>query len=350
MDMINGELNRARSIPITYNNHAGSEIALFRADHFPAGVKHAIGRCLIAHALDTGQITKSTKAIVIHGAGNTVSAVKSAVDELSLDLKVVAVIYAETSRHMWQRLEQQGIEVVAETPRIEGREGRLSTVEELCRGNKGYIPLEQHEQPKIIEIQRDTFGKRIAEELSPTHLIAGVGTGGTIFGIGEALKQINPDIQIIGVEGVGSTLSLWRAYLSVAGHGFDVQRTAIKSALNNYRIAGMLTSLACYPDNPPDEWFEIEIDFPDEDNGIMGIEGLGVGDPTKLIMEHVSLLTSVKIITDDETASGVQTLKSYGINAVDSAGANLFAARQLAEELKKEGRKGKIVTIVTASK
>lgn len=345
---IQKELKRARLVPITYLNHAGSTIALFRADMFEAGVKQAIGRCLVANAIDTGQINGHTCAVVIHGAGNTVSAVKAGIDELGLCVKVVAVIYRETSPHIWQRLERHGIEVVAETPRTNGRGGRIETVSQLCETNHGYVLLEQHETELIVDIQRKTFGLRIAEEVRSTHFVAGVGTGGTLFGIGQALRDTNQKTQLIGVEGVGSTLTLWHAYLHVSDQNFNVKKRAIEIALKKYRTAGMLTELICHPNNEPDEWFEINIDFPDTITGTVGIEGLGVGDPTQMIMNRLPTLNSCRIVTDEQMRQGQQALETHGILAFESAGANFFAAMQLAEELQQQNQHGVITTVVTA--
>lgn len=345
---IQKELKRARLVPITYLNHAGSTIALFRADMLEAGVKQAIGRCLVANAIDTGQINGHTRAVVIHGAGNTVSAVKSGIDELGLGVRVIAVIYRETSPHIWQRLKHQGIEVVAETPRIDGRGGRLETVSQLCETNHGYVLLEQHETELIVDIQRKTFGVRIAEEVETTHFVAGVGTGGTLFGIGQALRDINQQTQLIGVEGIGSTLTLWHTYLRVPDQSFNVQKLAIEVALEKYKAAGMLTELICHPNNESNEWFEINIDFPDTITGTVGIEGLGVGDPTQMIMNHLPMLNSCRIVTDEQMRQGQQALETHGILAFESAGANFFAAMQLAEELQRQNQHGVITTIVTA--
>jgi len=348
MEMIRRELNRAREIPITYVNHAGSTIALFRADLYDAGVKHAIGRCLVAHAIDTRQINETTTGVIVHGAGNTVLAVKAGIDELGLDIEVIAVTYRETSGHIIERLKQQDIKVVNESPRIDGRGGRLDTVEQLCKTNLGYVPLEQHETEIIVDTQRKTFGARIAQEVTPTHFVAGVGTGGTLFGIGQALCDVNPRTKIIAIEGVGSTLTLWHAYLGAQNQDFDGQKRVIEKALEKYHVAGMLTNLECFPNNTPEEWFDIDLDFPDDIKGTVGIEGLGVGDPTQLIMNHVSMIDTCKIITDKQTHEGVDMLARHGINGFESAGANFYAAIQLAEKLRQQDRSGFITTIVTA--
>ncbi|HAZ28811.1 MAG TPA: hypothetical protein DCY48_03510 [Candidatus Magasanikbacteria bacterium] len=350
------EYQRAKKVPLTRIAYEGSEIVLFRADQLAAGVKTAIGRALVALAIDRGQITHKTRALVVQGAGNTVTAVHEAVQERRRRLEVIAVVYEETSRRVRDRLLARGIRVVSGPTRSQGQEGRKGTVLELWRDNPAYVPLEQHEEPLIVDIQCQTLGLRIDEELEndgtpPTHLVAGVGTGGTLFGLSYGARQLYPGIKIIGLEGVGSTLSLWHAYLRVKGQGFEKERAAIERALVQYRNAGMVTKLTCFPEADPDGWFDITVDFPADMSGTLGIEGLGVGNPTKLILKHLRKLTRVEIITDEQAAQGVLALSKHGISAVESAGANMFIAMRIAERQAQRGQAGaKIVTVVTAAR
>ena len=79
--------------------------------------------------------------------------------------------------------------------------------------------------------------------------------------------------------------------------------------------------------------------------------GLGVGNPTKLILKHLRKLTRVEIITDEQAAQGVLALSKHGISAVESAGANMFIAMRIAERQAQRGQAGaKIVTVVTAAR
>lgn len=344
------EWQKAKQLPLTTIRYAGSEIFLLRTDILEAGVKQSIGRCLVAEAIESGHINASTKALVVQGAGNTVTAVHQAVKEMHLWLKVIAVVYAETSSSVKERLIKRGITVITKTPRSEGQDGRRSTAIALCEDHSGHVLIEQHEQPTIIDIQKRTFGRRIAEAmvLPATHFVAGVGTGGTLFGISAALRENNPHLNAIGVEGVGSTLTLWHTYLRAQGSGFANERSAIEVALQAYQNAGMITQLDCDEAADPSEWFDIKIQFPENTEGVVGIEGLGVGNPTGLIMEHLSTLSGVRIVTDAQAHAGVQALESLGIYAVESAGANFFSAMKISEELRASGRNGRIATIVTA--
>ena len=347
---IHNEYERAKTIPLQKIEHAGSEIFLLRTDLLEAGIKSAIGTCLAVHYIESNNINANTKALVVHGSGNTVTAVQLAVQETGTNVGIVAVVYAETSPQVVERLRKKGIEVVPLAPRSSGRENRQQTAEQYCTERSGYVLLEQHEQPLIIAIQRDTFGRRIASEIpDATHLVAGVGTGGTLFGIGAALRRTNPHLHVTAVEGVGSTLTLWHTYLKVAEQNFAHQEQALRHALSRYEGASMVTSISSNPDAPHDEWFEIDIDFPEHVTGTVGIEGLGVGHPTELIMSKLPTLNDVHIVTDRAAQEGTAALAAYDIRAVESAGANFFAAMQLAEHLRTRGLKGRIVTVVTAS-
>ena len=112
----------------------------------------------------------------------------------------------------------------------------------------------------------------------------------------------------------------------------------------------MITSLVCRPEADPDDWFEINIDFPKDWAGTVGIEGLGVGDPSQLIMNNLLSVDEVQIITDEQAAEGVRALESHGIRAVQSAGANFFAALRLVKDLNSRGESGTIITVVTAKR
>ncbi len=348
-ETVQREYERALSVPLCTTKRHGQKIVLFRADTLPAGVKTSIGKCLLAHYLDTGKIKDTTRSVVVVGGGNTVQGVKLAVDELGVRVGVTAVVYVETSRPVVEKLKTMGIEVVMETPRREGRTGRLTTAKKLCR-KRGYMLLEQHEQPVILDIQKRTFGRAIVERLgAPSHLVAGVGTGGTLFGIGLALREVNPHTRIIAVEGVGSTLTLWHAYLR-ARDKYEVKKRAVEKALRAYETAGMIVSLSCHPQRSPENWFDINIDFPRVVSKVIGIEGLGVGDPTRLVLDHLPSVEQVRIVTDKEAREGVRLLKTFGIDGASSAGANFLAATELARNLQRCGKRESILTVITASR
>ncbi len=98
-------------------------------------------------------------------------------------------------------LQQFGAEIVL-TPGKEGMKGAVAAAERLAR-EQGYFMPQQFKNPANPEIHRKTTAREIISALSdrtPDYFVAGVGTGGTITGVGEILKQKFPRIKIVAVE------------------------------------------------------------------------------------------------------------------------------------------------------
>jgi cysteine synthase A len=98
-------------------------------------------------------------------------------------------------------LQRYGAQLVL-TPAIEGMTGAVFAAEEMVQKNRDYFMPQQfnnpanpevHRRTTVNEILRDTDGRLDA-------FVAGVGTGGTITGVGEVLKQKLPSVQIVAVE------------------------------------------------------------------------------------------------------------------------------------------------------
>ena len=98
-------------------------------------------------------------------------------------------------------LESYGAEVLL-TPGVEGMVGAVKKAEELARQTPGSFMPHQFNNPANPEIHRKTTAQEILNALdgSVDALVAGVGTGGTITGVGDVLKAKIPQIQIIAVE------------------------------------------------------------------------------------------------------------------------------------------------------
>jgi cysteine synthase A len=88
------------------------------------------------------------------------------------------------------------------TPGDEGMTGSINKAEELNTQTPGSIILQQFSNPSNPAIHRRTTGEEIWKDTDGKVdiFVAGVGTGGTISGVGEALKAHNPDIKIVAVE------------------------------------------------------------------------------------------------------------------------------------------------------
>ncbi len=100
-----------------------------------------------------------------------------------------------------------GAEVVL-TEGAKGMQGCVAKAEELHAGIPGSIIAGQFENPANARAHVDTTGPEIWEDLEGNVdiLVAGVGTGGTITGMGRFLKEKNPDVQIVAVEPTNSPL------------------------------------------------------------------------------------------------------------------------------------------------
>jgi len=97
-------------------------------------------------------------------------------------------------------LKAYGAEVIL-TPGYKGMQGAIEKAEELVTSNNYFMP-QQFINPDNPESHRQTTAREILEDTGGRldYFIAGVGTGGTLTGIGEVLKEHNPSIQIIAVE------------------------------------------------------------------------------------------------------------------------------------------------------
>ena len=98
-------------------------------------------------------------------------------------------------------LKAYGAELIL-TPGSEGMPGAIRKAQELAAGNKRYFVPNQFENPANPEIHRRTTAEEIWRDTDGQVdiFVAGVGTGGTITGVGEVLKARKPDVKVIAVE------------------------------------------------------------------------------------------------------------------------------------------------------
>lgn len=167
----------------------------------PGGsVKDRIALSMIAAAEDAGQIRRGD-TLVEPTSGNTglglalVSAVRG--------YRLVLTMPDDMNQERRALLTLFGADLVL-TPAIEGMSGAVFAAERLAREN-GYFMPQQFTNPANPEAHRRTTGPEIIEAVSSRGLrvdafVAGVGTGGTITGVGEILKARWPDTRIIAVE------------------------------------------------------------------------------------------------------------------------------------------------------
>ena len=163
-----------------------------------SSVKDRIGFNMIKDALDKGLI-KGTTQIIEPTSGNTGIALASICAALGLNLTLTMPESMSMERR--NLLKALGAELVL-TPAAAGMKGAIDKAEELKESLEDAIVLQQFNNPANPEIHRLTTAKEILRDTDKNVdiFVAAVGTGGTLTGTGTVLKEEIPEIQIIAVE------------------------------------------------------------------------------------------------------------------------------------------------------
>ena len=121
--------------------------------------------------------------------------------------KVILAMPETMSKERRGLLRALGAELVL-TPGSEGMRGAVSRAEQIAAETPGAILARQFDNPANPEIHRKTTAEEIWADTDGgvDYLVAGIGTGGTITGVGQVLKQRKPGVTIIGVEPAESPL------------------------------------------------------------------------------------------------------------------------------------------------
>lgn len=162
-------------------------------------VKDRIGIAMIAAAEKEGKIHKNT-IIVEPTSGNT--GISLAFIAAQRGYKCLLVMPDTMSKERRMLLKAFGAELLL-TPGADGMPGAIKKAEEICASDPSkYFMPEQFDNPANPEIHRKTTAEEIWKDTDGKIdiLISGVGTGGTITGVGEVLKQRKPTVKIIAVE------------------------------------------------------------------------------------------------------------------------------------------------------
>lgn len=261
---------------------------LAKLEYFnPAGsVKDRIAKEMILDALEKGLINENT-TLIEPTSGNTgigLSAVATA-----LNLKIIITMPETMSVERRNLMKAYGAELVL-TPGSEGMKGAIAKAKELASQIENSFIPGQFENPANPTAHYKTTGPEIYEQTEGKVdiFVAGVGTGGTISGIGKYLKEKNPEVKVVAVEPASSPV------LST-GKG-----------------------------------------------GAHKIQGIGAG----FVPETLNTNIYDEIITvenEDAFATGKEMAKTEGILVGISSGAALYAAKELA---KREENAGKTIVVL----
>jgi cysteine synthase len=177
---------------------AGAIVAAKLEFYNPASsVKDRIGVAMIDAAEASGEL-KPGGTIVEATSGNT--GIALAFVGAARGYRVVLTMPETMSKERRALLRAYGAELVL-TPGSEGMKGAVAKAEEIGQ-NEGAVQVRQFANLANPEVHRRTTAEEIWNDTDGqvAAVVAGIGTGGTITGVGQALKEKNPDVKIFAVE------------------------------------------------------------------------------------------------------------------------------------------------------
>ncbi|WP_276877597.1 cysteine synthase A [Anaerococcus hydrogenalis] len=174
-------------VKVEKNNLAGS-------------IKDRIALYMIEEAEKTGKLKKGD-TIVEPTSGNT--GVALAALAAAKGYKCILTMPSSMSIERSKLAEAYGAEVIRTTENA--LQGAVDKAVELSKKD-GYFMPDQFSNPANVKAHYETTGVEILNEISPDAFIAGVGTGGTVTGVGKRLKESNENIKIYAIEPAESPL------------------------------------------------------------------------------------------------------------------------------------------------
>lgn len=167
-----------------------------------ASVKDRIGAAMIIAMEKAGIINQDT-VLIEPTSGNTGIALAFVAASRGYRLKLVMPESMSIERR--KMLAFLGAEIVL-TPAAQGMKGAIATAEELIRNTPNSVMPQQFKNLANPEVHRRTTAEEIWNDTQGNidAFVAGVGTGGTITGVGQILKQRKPSVRVVAVEPVES--------------------------------------------------------------------------------------------------------------------------------------------------
>lgn len=261
---------------------------LAKLEYFnPAGsVKDRVAKAMLDDAEAKGLLTKDS-VIIEPTSGNTGIGLASVA--AAKGYKVTIVMPETMSVERRQLMKAYGAELVL-TEGAKGMKGAIAKAKELAEATPGSFIPGQFTNPANPDIHRKTTGVEIWEDTAGKVdiFVAGVGTGGTVTGVGEYLKSKNPNVKVVAVEPSGSPV--------------------------------LSTGVA----------------------GAHKIQGIGAGFVPDIL--NTSVYDEIITVTNEDAfATGKMIGRTEGVLVGISSGAAVFAAMQLA---KREENKGKTIVVL----
>ena len=191
---------------VKLNRMTGAEDAdvYVKLEYFNPGssVKDRIALAMIEAAEKSGEL-KEGSTIIEPTSGNT--GIGLAMIAAAKGYKSVLVMPDTMSSERRNLLRAYGADLIL-TPGAEGMKGAIAKSEELSEKNGWYMP-QQFNNEANPEIHRLTTGPEIADALDRVDaFVSGIGTGGTITGVGSVLKERFPEVSIVAVEPTDSAV------------------------------------------------------------------------------------------------------------------------------------------------
>ena len=197
----NTPLVRLRRISEESGSNVVAKLEFFN----PGGsVKDRIGLAMIEAAEREGKIKPDT-VILEPTSGNT--GIALALVCAARGYKCTLVMPETMSKERRMLLRAYGADLVL-TAGGEGMPGAIRKAEEMAAADENYFVPQQFENPANPEVHRRTTAEEIWRDTDGKVdvVVAGIGTGGTITGVGEVIKERKPDARCVGVEPDGSAV------------------------------------------------------------------------------------------------------------------------------------------------